>query len=73
MLREAPRLIGPLLKRDRLAIVTDETVAAHQLDPLLNALRAAAIRTDVLTLPAEKKPRTGMIWAARLSGCLRQK
>lgn len=55
VLADAPRLISPHLKRDRLAIVTDENVAETQLPAVLQALRAAAIRTDYLVLPAGER------------------
>ncbi len=43
--------IAPLLARPRVAIVTDENVAAHHLGPLQSALRAAGIDSTALTLP----------------------
>jgi 3-dehydroquinate synthase len=43
--------IGPLLRRNRVAVVTDETVAAHHLPALTAALEAAGIHVSVLVLP----------------------
>ncbi len=44
--------IGPLLARPRVAIVTDENVAALHLGPLQAALRAEMIKSVSLVLPA---------------------
>lgn len=53
-----PKLIGtagahlkPLLRRARVAIVTDETVAGIHLKPLQASLDANAIRHDTITVP----------------------
>jgi 3-dehydroquinate synthase len=43
--------IGPLLRRRRVAIVTDETVAALHLDRLRDGLAAAGIDSAALALP----------------------
>jgi 3-dehydroquinate synthase len=43
--------IAPLLRRKRLAIVTDETVAAHHLGPFQAALAAEGIASTALALP----------------------
>ncbi|WP_084863870.1 3-dehydroquinate synthase [Salibaculum halophilum] len=43
--------IAPLLRRPRLVIVTEETVAALHLAPLQDALRAEGIESTALTLP----------------------
>jgi 3-dehydroquinate synthase len=48
----AADFIAPLLKRHRVAIVTDENVAALHLDTLVAGLEAAGISTASLTLPA---------------------
>ncbi|MGQ0566406.1 MAG: 3-dehydroquinate synthase [Gemmobacter sp.] len=44
--------IAPLLARPRVAVVTDQTVAALHLDGLRQALAEAGIAMQVLTLPA---------------------
>ena len=44
--------IMPLLRRRRVAIVTDETVASLHLEVLRDGLAAAGIASDALTLPA---------------------
>ena len=44
--------IAPLLSRPRVAVVTDETVAALHLDRLRDALTAEGIAMQALTLPA---------------------
>ncbi|MEL6915017.1 MAG: 3-dehydroquinate synthase [Pseudomonadota bacterium] len=51
LLGEAGARIAPLLVRPRVAIVTDETVAAHHLAPLLAALEGEGIAATTLTLP----------------------
>ncbi len=43
--------IAPLLRRKRVAIVTDETVAAKHLPAVLDALSAAGIAASALALP----------------------
>lgn len=52
LLREAGALISPLLARPRVAIVTDENVAALHLGALEAGLQASGIATTALTLPA---------------------
>ncbi len=47
----AGELIAPLLKRARVAIVTDENVAALHLAPLAAALNAAGIAHEAIVLP----------------------
>ncbi|MDH3264751.1 MAG: 3-dehydroquinate synthase [Paracoccaceae bacterium] len=44
--------IAPLLKRSRVAVITDETVAALHLAPLTEALAAEGIEAPALALPA---------------------
>lgn len=44
--------IAPLLRRKRVAVVTDETVAARHLDTLTAALAAEGIAVSALALPA---------------------
>ena len=52
LLARAGAEIAPLLKRPRVAIVTDETVAGLHLDPLVRSLEAAGIAASSLALPA---------------------
>ncbi len=52
LLAEAGARIGPLLRRNRVAILTDENVAAHHLGPLTEALAAEGVAASALTLPA---------------------
>ena len=52
LIAEAPRLIAPLLARPKLAIVTEERVAALHLAPLQAAFAAAGVETAALALPA---------------------
>ncbi|MGH1453136.1 MAG: 3-dehydroquinate synthase [Paracoccaceae bacterium] len=52
LLGRAPDLIAPLLKRARVAIVTDENVGALHLGTLVKALESQGIATSSLTLPA---------------------
>jgi len=51
----AADFIAPLLKRHRVAIVTDENVAALHLDTLVAGFKAAGISTASLTLPARRR------------------
>lgn len=52
LLAEAGALIAPLLKRPRVAVVSDENVAALHLDTLRAGLAAADIDMVSMTLPA---------------------
>jgi len=52
LLPQVPQLIAPLLRRPKVAIVTDAHVAALHLQPLAAALDAAGIANDALVLPA---------------------
>lgn len=52
LLADAVRYIDPLLSRPKVAIVTDENVAALHLDTLTSALAAGGIESTALTLPA---------------------
>lgn len=51
LIAEAPRLVAPLLARPRLAVLTEERVAARHLAPLRAAFAAAGIETPALALP----------------------
>lgn len=50
LLAEAPRLIAPFLARPRLAILTEERVAALHLSALREAFAGAGIETSALAL-----------------------
>jgi 3-dehydroquinate synthase len=52
LLSEAGALIGPILRRKRVAVVTDENVAALHLDTLRAGMDAQGIEVRVLVLPA---------------------
>ncbi len=52
LLAEAGALIAPLLRRPKVAIVTDANVGALHLEALTEALGAAGIVSSALTLPA---------------------
>jgi 3-dehydroquinate synthase len=52
LLARAGELIAPLLRRPRVAVVTDENVAALHLDSLKNGLQASGIECVSLVLPA---------------------
>lgn len=52
LIENAAREIAPILHRPRVAILTDETVAAAHLDTLITALRDGGITSSALTLPA---------------------
>ena len=51
LLAETGALIGPLLRRKRVAIVTDETVAGHHLPKLTASLASAGIDARSILLP----------------------
>ncbi|MEM6727399.1 MAG: 3-dehydroquinate synthase [Pseudomonadota bacterium] len=51
LLAQAGAEIAPLLARPRVAIITDETVAAHHLPVLISALEARGISATSLALP----------------------
>ena len=51
LLAEAGALVAPLLRRKRVVVVSDETVAAHHLDSLRAGLDAADISVEALALP----------------------
>ncbi|MEX5565064.1 3-dehydroquinate synthase [Pseudophaeobacter sp. 1A16562] len=51
LLREAGKRIKPLLNRPRVAVLTDENVAARHLDTLRAGLAAEGIEMDALALP----------------------
>jgi len=55
LLAEAGTLIAPLLRRKRVVVVTDETVAAHHLDTLRAGLSTAGITVEALALPPGEK------------------
>jgi 3-dehydroquinate synthase len=52
LISNAADFIAPLLKRQRVAIVTDENVAALHLNTLISGLEGAGISTVSMTLPA---------------------
>ncbi|WP_101066214.1 3-dehydroquinate synthase [Roseovarius salinarum] len=52
LLARAGALIAPLLRRPRVAIITDENVAALHLQSLISGLKQAEISAVTLTLPA---------------------
>ena len=52
LLARAGGLLGPLMPQKRCVIVTDESVAALHLDPLLASFAECGIRTDVTAVPA---------------------
>lgn len=59
LLGQAGALIAPLLRRPRVAIVTDETVGALHLATLQAGLKAGGIDSTALALPPAKAPRAG--------------
>ncbi len=58
LIADAGTRIGPLLTRPFAAIVTDENVARHHLQPLRNALAARGIATEAVILPAGEKTKS---------------
>ncbi|WP_375690655.1 3-dehydroquinate synthase [Pseudooceanicola sp. LIPI14-2-Ac024] len=51
LLPRAGALIAPILHRPRVAVITDETVAAHHLDSLREGLAVQGIAMEALALP----------------------
>ena len=51
LLARSGELIAPLLPRPRVAVITDETVAARHLDALRDGLAAAGVSMEALALP----------------------
>jgi 3-dehydroquinate synthase len=51
LLQEAGARLSPLLRRPKVAILTDETVAGLHLDTLTSSLHEKGISSDVLALP----------------------
>ncbi|WP_083100206.1 3-dehydroquinate synthase [Pseudophaeobacter leonis] len=51
LLQDVGRRIAPFLKRPRVAVLTDETVAAQHLETLRDGLQAAGIEMQALALP----------------------
>jgi 3-dehydroquinate synthase len=58
LIADAARHVGPLLSRPFAAVVTDENVARHHLEPLRTALRAAGIDTAAVVLPPGEKTKS---------------
>ena len=52
LIAEAGALISPLLKRSKVAVITDETVASLHLETLRDGLAAAGVEMEALALPA---------------------
>lgn len=52
LLENAGALIGPLLNRQRVAVITDETVAGYHLETLKGSLAKDGIDVEALALPA---------------------
>ncbi len=55
LLREAGQLIRTVLRGRKVAVITDETVAALHLPALTASLTAAGLGSDALTLPAGER------------------
>ena len=62
--------IAPLLARPRLAVVTDETVAALHLDALTEGLAAAGIEASPIVLPAGEATKSMARYESLLSSLL---
>jgi len=65
--------IAPLLKRPRVAVVTDENLARLHLDDLKQALLAAGIEVDVLILPAGESTKGWAQFSRTVEWLLEQK
>ena len=67
LIARAEAEIAPLLARPRVAVLTDENVAAAHLDALKAGL--AGIEVTALSLPAGEPPKAGPRWKNRWNGC----
>lgn len=65
--------IAPLLRRPKVAILTDETVAGLHLDPFRQALAEAGIASSALALPAGEATKAGRSSPAPSNGCSRRR
>ncbi|MBY6089748.1 3-dehydroquinate synthase [Maritimibacter alkaliphilus] len=73
LLARAGEEIAPLLKRPRVAVVTDENVAALHLDALREGLAAAGIEMVALTLPAGEATKSWLHFTRTVEWLLEQK
>lgn len=73
LLQRAGAEIAPLLRRRQVAVVTDETVAAHHLDALRTALAAEGITMTSLALPPGEATKGWPEFARTVEWLLEQK
>ncbi len=73
LLAQSGALIRPLLKRPRVAIVSDENVATLHLDSLRNGLQAAGIESVSLALPAGESTKSWPQFTRTVEWLLEQK
>ncbi len=73
LIGQAGAQVAPLLRRKRVAIVTDETVAAHHLADLEAGFAAAGIATAALRLPAGEGTKSWPHFATCVEWLLEQK
>ncbi|WP_319823582.1 3-dehydroquinate synthase [Thalassovita sp.] len=73
LLARSGNLIRPLLKRPRVAIVTDENVAALHLGSLRSGLQAAGIESVSMTLPAGESTKSWPHFTRTVEWLLEQK
>ncbi|AUH63163.1 3-dehydroquinate synthase [Paracoccus zhejiangensis] len=73
LIGRAGALIAPLLKRPRVAILTDETVAALHLAPFEAALKAEGIDSTALALPAGESTKSWPYLTQSVEWLLEQK
>ncbi len=68
-LGQAGALMAPLLRRRRVAVVTDANVADLHLPALRAALEAEGIAVEALVLPPGEATKGWTNWRGRWSGC----
>lgn len=73
LLARAGEQITALAGKRRVAILTDETVAARHLPELQAALAAQGIAAPALALPAARRRNVGRGSARRSNGCWRRR
>ena len=73
LMAEAGRHIAPLLARPRVAVLSDETVAAAHLDTLRAGLEAAGITMTALALPAGETTKSWPQFTRSVEWLLEQK
>ncbi len=73
LIADVANQILPFLQRPKVAVVTDETVAALHLENLMSALRGAGIECEALTVPAGEATKNWQSLSQTVEWLLNQK